>query len=77
MCCMTLAICVNSTYILSMFCFFGYLFVNLIFNYAKLFEKLATRVENPLTPQIISHLAGLFLIAFFIGVFLRQEFVYV
>lgn len=75
MCCMTLAILVSSTYILSMFCFFGYLFVNLIFNYAKLFEKLATKVENPLTPQIISNLAGIFLIAFFVGIFIRTEFI--
>ena len=57
-----------------MFCFFSYLFVNLIFNYAKLFEKLATKIENPLTPQIISNLAGVFLITFFVGIFIRTEF---
>lgn len=71
MCCVVVAILVESTYILSMFCFFCYLFVNLIFNYAKLFEKLAAKTENPLTPLVISNLAGLFLIAFFIGIFIR------
>ena len=71
----TLGILVESTYILSMMCFFGYLFVNLLFNYAQLFEKLATKTESPLTPQIISNLAGLFMVAYFLGLLIRTQYI--
>jgi 1,4-dihydroxy-2-naphthoyl-CoA synthase len=40
MCCMVAGIHVGGTYVLGAICFFCYLFFNLVFNYAKLYDKL-------------------------------------
>lgn len=44
MCCMVLAIMTESTFIMSAICFFCYVFFNLVFNYAKLVEKLEMKI---------------------------------
>jgi hypothetical protein len=40
MCTIVLGMLTNSTYIFSMACFFGYLFITLLINYANIISKL-------------------------------------
>jgi hypothetical protein len=75
MCCMVLAMLTTGTLILSAICFFCYVFFNLVFNYANLIEKLEVKVESRLLPMVLSLMANCFVLVFFIGLLIRQEFI--
>lgn len=74
MCCMVLAIMTESTFIISAITFFCFLFFNMVFNYAKLVEKLEMKIENKAVPMILQLMANCFIIVFFVGILIRTEF---
>lgn len=63
-----------STYLLTAITFFCYLFFNLVFNYANLIEKLEVKVESKLVPLVLSLLASGWIVAYFGGVLIRDEY---
>lgn len=74
MCCMVTGILVEGTYVLSAICFFCYLFFNLVFNYARLYDKMEGSGSNPIIRIVLELMASVFIIIYFIGLFIRVEF---
>lgn len=74
MCCMVVGVLVAGTYVLSAICFFCYLFFNLVFNYARLYDKLDGPNDNRFIRILLELMASIFIIIYFIGLFVRVEF---
>jgi hypothetical protein len=75
MCCIVTGVLVEGTYVLSAICFFCYLFFNLVFNYARLYDKLDGTNNGSRLPRILLELmASIFIIIYFIGLFVRVQF---
>ena len=71
---LVLGILTHSTYVLTMVCFFGYLFSTLLFNYADLISKLRRGVNNSSAFSKINYLiSGLFIIGLFLSYWVNQE----